>query len=82
MGVNVSPAVSMLALVDVTTGTPAEVTVVGTTAADEAEDCALAKPATRAKSDNDLANMMVDEAFNVSRGKVEYRGEVRGGYRD
>lgn len=61
MGVKVKPAVSMVALVEVTTATPDVVTVVGTTAADVAEDCALAMPATSARSENDLANMLIDE---------------------
>jgi hypothetical protein len=56
LGVSVNPAVSIDDVAEVTTGTPAEVTVVGTTA----EDCALATLATSAKSDNDLANMMMD----------------------
>ena len=61
MGVKVKPAVSMVADVDVTTATPDEVTVVGTTAAEVTEDCALAIPAARARSENDLANMLIDE---------------------
>lgn len=61
MGVRVKPAVSMDTPVDVTTATPDEVTVVGTTAADVTDDCALAIPATKARSENDLANMLIDE---------------------
>jgi hypothetical protein len=61
LGVKVKPSVLMDALVDVTTATPDEVTVVGTTAPDDADDCALAIPATRARSENDLANMLINE---------------------